>query len=336
MSKLRVTIVGAGKIGALRAQTAKVHPKSELCKIVDLDAIRARQLAERMKCEYSNDWESAVTSESSDIIVVSATNNALAEIAQRAVANGKHVLVEKPGATRYKDMKKLAERAKESRVKAKIGFNHRFHPGIAALRELYDNNHLGKITFIRARHGHGGRVGYEKEWRANPAISGGGEMLDQGVHSLDIMNWFIGGFDRAAAWTSTCFWNMPVEDNVLAMLSSSAEASASLNVTWTQWKPIFSFEVYGTNGFAEVNGLGGAYGQETLNYGDSKGEKVNKITYSQVDNSWTLEWEHFVRAIEDEKEPMSSAQESLRIMEEVEAIYRSAKNGSKVESLKLE
>jgi predicted dehydrogenase len=335
MRKLHVVVIGAGKIGAIRAQVAGDHYGTELVEIVDTNEIRARELSKKSKCEFSLDWERAVSSDSIDIVVVSTTNDMLSKIALKAASNKKHILVEKPGPTTYNDMRLLEKATNENLIVAKIGFNHRFHPGIAELRRLFDSGSIGEITFVRARHGHGGRIGYEKEWRGKPEISGGGELMDQGVHSLDLINWFIKDLDKVTAWTNSCFWNMPVEDNVMAILSNSSMVTASMNASWTQWRPFFSFEVYGTKGFAEVKGLGGAYGQETLTYGLSQGDNNNRIFYPSVDHSWTLEWDHFLSCIKERKEPMSSIRESLQVSKAVESIYKSAKN-STVESLRLD
>jgi predicted dehydrogenase len=332
-SKFNIMVVGAGRIGSIRTFVAKAHRFSRVVEIVDLDGRRARALAESVGAEYSTNWVHAVKSSKSDVVIVSTTNNSLAKISREALASGKHVLVEKPGAISSKELVAVCEAAAKNRVFCKVGFNHRFHPGIAKMRELYEGGKIGRLLFLRVRHGHGGRSGYEQEWRANPEVAGGGELMDQGVHGLDLINWFLPGVEKISAWTNTCFWKMKVEDNALLMLYGPEGACASLGVSWTQWKPLFFFEIYGSEGFAEVNGLGGAYGQEVLTYGNKGDEHTNRVFFQQKDESWELEWNHFLECVRSGREPMSSARESLAVMKMVEAAYLSAKRNSYVVSV---
>jgi predicted dehydrogenase len=330
VSRLGVTIAGAGRIGSIRASVAQAHWKSRVVGVVDVDVHRASILARAVGSEYSTDWARSVRSPKSDVVIVSTTNDSLARVAKAALVAGKHVLVEKPGATNSEELRALCEVAARNRVICKVGFNHRFHPGIVKLRELYERGKIGRLLFLRVRHGHGGRPGYELEWRANPEVAGGGELMDQGVHGLDLINWFIPGIRKVAAWMDTCFWKMKVEDNAFVMLYGPGGACASLGVSWTQWKPLFSFEVHGSEGFAEVNGLGGAYGQEVLTYGNKGDGHTNRVFFQQKDESWELEWKHFLDCIRNGREPMSSVRESLAVMKMVEAAYLSASHNSRV------
>ena len=99
--------------------------------------------------------------------------------------------------------------------------------------------------FIRARYGHGGRVGYDKEWRAQPELSGGGEFIDQGVHLIDLARWFLGDFNEMQGFAHTYFWNMPVDDNGFLLLKTPKKQVAFLHASCTEWKNLFSFEIYG-------------------------------------------------------------------------------------------
>ena len=149
-----------------------------------------------------------------------------------------------------------------SKVIFKTGFTLRFHPGIQKIRKLVDENKIGKITFIRCRYGITGRPGYEKEWRANKSLSGGGELIDQGVHVLDLLRWFLGDFSSVKGNIGTLYWDMPVEDNAFGILKSVNDQMASFHVSWSQWDNLFSFEIFGTKGYLKMDGLGGVYGKE--------------------------------------------------------------------------
>jgi predicted dehydrogenase len=118
--------------------------------------------------------------------------------------------------------------------------------------------------FIRARYGHGGRVGYDKEWRANPKLSGGGELIDQGIHLIDLAGWFLGEFKKIDGHAETYFWKMPVDDNAFLSLRTAKNQTAWLHVSCTEWKNLFSFEIYGRHAKLHIEGLGGSYGVEKL------------------------------------------------------------------------
>src|SRR5262249_22274859 len=140
----------------------------------------------------SDDWEPVIRRKDVDLVIVATTNNMLARITGAAVQQGKHVLVEKPAARRAEELRPLVGAARQADVVVKVGFNHRFHPALAKARAIFDAGELGRLMYLRARYGHGGRLGYDREWRADPAIAGGGELLDQGVHLIDLARWFAG------------------------------------------------------------------------------------------------------------------------------------------------
>src|SRR5205823_1353389 len=124
-----------------------------------------------------------------------------------------HVLVEKPGARSASELDTVLAAAAKSGVSVRAGFNHRYHRGFRKAREIVESGALGPLMFIRGRYGHGGRPGYDREWRADPELSGGGELIDQGIHLIDLARWFLGEFTAVRGRTRTYFWDMPVEDN---------------------------------------------------------------------------------------------------------------------------
>ncbi len=133
-------------------------------------------------------------------------------------------------------------------------------------RAIVEAGELGPLYFMRGRYGHGGRIGYDKEWRADPKIAGGGEMLDQGVHLIDLSRWFMGEFPKVQGTVKTYFWDMPVEDNGFMTLETAAGQIAWLHVSCMEWKNMFSLEIYGRVGKLHIEGLGGSYGTEKLTH----------------------------------------------------------------------
>ena len=182
----------------------------------------------------------------------------LAELAEQALAAGAHVLVEKPAGTSVAQIDRLIAAQNASGRLVKVGFNHRFHPGLErAAAEVHSGRH-GELMHLRARYGHGGRPGYDREWRADPERSGGGELIDQGMHLLDLSHWLAGPLPLYSALLRTHFWDTPVEDNAALILGEARSRTAPwamLHVSWTEWKNLFSLEIYCASAKLQVDGL---------------------------------------------------------------------------------
>src|SRR5258708_15978521 len=187
-------IVGCGLIGRRRASSL---PDGSLKQVFDVERDRALEVARiYSECVAANNLEELLRNESVRAVIVSTANNALAPITLAAVRAGKHVIVEKPGAIASKELAEIESAAAITGSLVRIGYNHRFHPAFLKIRELMQTESLGEIMFVRARYGHGGRVGYEGEWRAEPKLSGGGELIDQRGHFIDLSGMFLGEFTQ--------------------------------------------------------------------------------------------------------------------------------------------
>ena len=160
---MRVAIIGCGSIGNKRAKALNGH---SLVACADTLLARAQQLASQHRdCIATSNWHEAI--EKSDVVIVSTTNDMLVPVALLAAKSGKHVLIEKPAARTSAELRTLLDVANQAKVVVKVGFNHRFHPAVLKARHLIDEGALGPLMFLRARYGHGGRLGMEKEWRGS-------------------------------------------------------------------------------------------------------------------------------------------------------------------------
>ena len=182
--------------------------------------------------------------------------------------------------------------------------------------------------FIRGRYGHGGRIGYEKEWRANPDLSGGGELIDQGAHLIDLTRWFLGDISDAQGLACNFFWDMKVEDNGFMTLKTSENKVAFLHASCTEWKNLFSFEIYGKLGKLDLSGLGGSYGLEKITLYKMLPEmgppKTISWEYPMNDNSWELEINDFFENIRLNKDPTISLADAQAVLLTIESIYKSS------------
>ena len=321
---MNVAIVGCGLIGQKRA-TALAGARLAVC--VDSHLARAEELARSAQgCVATDDWRNAVSRADVSVVVVATPHNSLAEITGAAIAAGKHVLVEKPAARHVSELQPLLSLAEQQGVVVHVGFNHRYHRAFRQARKIVDSGALGPLMFVRARYGHGGRVGYEKEWRANPEPSGGGELIDQGVHLIDLARWFLGDFADIEGYAHTYFWDMPVDDNAFLLLKTAQKKVAFLHASCTEWKNTFSFEIYGRDGKLHIEGLGASYGVERLAYYKmlpSMGPPETTIwEYPMTDDSWEVEMREFLEDIRLGRKPAAGLEDAVAALKIVDRIYR--------------
>lgn len=317
-----VAIVGCGLVGRKRAAALQ---GATLVACADIERERAETLARNSPgAIVTDDWRAAIDRSDVDVVVVATINKPLAEITRFSVECGKHVLVEKPAARTIAEIDAVIAAATSTNRLVRVGFNHRYHPALRKARELVDARLLGDMMFVRGRYGHGGRVGYDREWRANPELSGGGELIDQGVHLIDLSRWFLGDFTTVGGFAHTYFWDMPVDDNAFLLLRTPRNQTAFLHVSCTEWKNLFSLEIYGTAAKLHIEGLGGSYGVERLIYYKMLPEMGPPETtvwdYPGGDQSWAMEFEEFLEDIRLERPPspgLADARAALAIVEDV-------------------
>ena len=319
---MNVGIVGCGLIGKKRAESLL---DTKLVACADRELSRAQALASRFGARASADWRDAAIASDVDLVIVATPHDSLAEITLAAVKAGKHVLVEKPAARSAAELRPVVEAAEARGALVRVGFNHRYHRAFRKAREIVNDGLLGELMFLRARYGHGGRVGYNREWRANVEVSGGGELIDQGVHLIDLSRWFLGDFTQVHGTAATYFWDMPVDDNAFLMLRTAKGKVAWLHASATEWKNTFSMEIYGKVGKLHIEGLGGSYGTEKLTWYQMTPEMGPPVTtaweYPMADDSWAVELAEFLDEIAARRPPSRGLRDALAALEVVQAIY---------------
>jgi predicted dehydrogenase len=299
--------------------------------VADVDRERAEAISAGTGATVTTAWQQMVLAEDIDVVVVAVPPKFSAIVALEAARRGKHVLCEKPLGRSPDEAAAIVAAAKQAGVVLKTGFNHRHHPAVQRAHEVLTAGLIGEPYFVRSVYGHGGRPGYDKEWRADPELAGGGELMDQGAHVLDLARWFLGDFIDVSGFATRYFWAVePLEDNGFALLRTESGRIASLHTSWTQWKNRFSFEVIGSNGYLIIEGLGGSYGPERLTIGHRRPEsgppRETVEEFTGPDRSWHAEWQEFMSAIRDCREPLGSGQDGLESMRLVDAIYRASTN----------
>lgn len=329
---MKIGIIGCGLIGRKRALSLEKDDKLIAC--CDTNIEIGEKFANEFNCYFFNDYEKLLNSIKLDIVIISVINKYAKDIVNLALKKNIHILLEKPMGRNYDESLEMYESSLKSKSIFKIGFNHRFHPSLWDVKNFLNYNTIGEIMYIKSSYGHGGRPGMEKEWRSSKDLCGGGELLDQGVHLIDLTKWFIGEVDTVYANISTKFWNIEVEDNAFIHLTKN-NIDIQLHVSWTNWKNSFNYEIYGSKGYLKVNGLGGSYGKETLEIGERNPEggipKITKIEYDK-DNSWLLEWQNFKNNIKYKIDLIGDHIDGIYANKIVKYLYESS---TKKETIKL-
>jgi predicted dehydrogenase len=295
---LRVGIVGCGLVGHKRAAALDHDP---LVAAFDVDARAAASLADAFGGVACGSLDELL-GHGLDVVVVAVPHDRLAEHACRALHASTHVLVEKPAGIGVADVERIARAAETARRRVKVGFNHRFHPATAQAIALGRAETFGPVLHMRARYGHGGRLGYESEWRARRAVSGGGELVDQGMHLFDLSYALLGPLPLHSALLRTAYWPMEVEDNAVVVLGERSDGPWTMfHASWTEWKNLFSLEIFCRSAKLQVDGLARSYGAQRLTVYSMRRElgppDVETTEFAADDESWRREWQEFAEAI---------------------------------------
>lgn len=318
---MKFGVIGCGYIGFKRANSASEH---DIAYVYDVNAEASAKLAAQTGANSVSSWQELLVKDI-DAVFVATAHDCLATITLEAVKAGKHVIVEKPAGRNAKEIEEIVKLSAEKKKIVKVGYNHRFHPAIQKARQMFDQGAIGEIMYIRGRYGHGGRLGMENEWRCDPEISGGGEMIDQAPHLIDLSQWFLGPLHLDYAYTPTMYWNIATDDNCFLALRSSSGQMAWLHATWTEWRNMFNFEIVGRDGKFVIDGLGGSYGTEKLSFYKMLPEmgppEITNWEYPFQDRSWDIELKDFETAVYTNGRASGDIADAYEVLKIVDAAY---------------
>jgi predicted dehydrogenase len=283
----RVGIVGAGAIGRKRAQACHAIGFKVIW-VDDLDRSMVNKFCSDFGCIGIAPNEEPPTEV--DLVIICTPHYVLCEKAKIFVERGITTLIEKPAGISLNEIKNLLSTARKSGTQVFVGYNYRFHPSVEQLKHYIDERVYGRLLKVRARHGHGARTGYEQEWRCQKELSGGGELVDQGSHLIDLCKYLFGSLEYVYSDLATKFWQSPVEDDVFLHLKTGSDVNVYLFASWFEWRNIFSFEVFFEKAKFEISGFNGSYGLETLTcYFQEENDGPPEILvyqYPKPDRSW--------------------------------------------------
>jgi 1,5-anhydro-D-fructose reductase (1,5-anhydro-D-mannitol-forming) len=325
---INVGIIGFGKMGQIRFQALRASAGAEVTTIFD-EVARDRIDG----ITYVDCVEELINDASLSAVVICTPNCHNKPLTLACLEAGKHVFCEKPPAFTAEDVREIRSAELRSGKCLMYGFNHRHHESIRKMKQIVDGGDMGRILWMRGRYGKEVQESFRNDWRADPVKSGGGIMLDQGIHMLDLMLYLAGGFDEVQAMVSDLFWKIKgIEDNVFVNLRSShTGVCASLHSTMTQWRYIFSLEVFLEGGALVLNGLktsSGVYGDEDLAIKRHEGgndqatfQSEEHIVYHD-DTSWNAEMGHFLECIRTgESVALGNSADALAVMTVMDKVY---------------
>ncbi|MCA1987482.1 MAG: Gfo/Idh/MocA family oxidoreductase [Desulfovibrio sp.] len=326
---MNIGIIGFGKMGQTRATAIESSGCGKIVKVYD-----ANQELDFRGYPLGKDPQEIIADPSIDAVFICTPNHLNKPLTLAALDVGKHVFCEKPPAFTVADVEEIRVKEAQSGKKLMYGFNHRHHRSIKTMKSLIDNGEYGEVIWMRGRYGKSVDARFFETWRAQRQYAGGGILLDQGIHMVDLFLYLGGTFDQVNAFVSNQYWKRDVEDNVFAILKNSQTGvTASLHSTMTQWRHLFSLEVFLSKGYMVLNGLltsTRTYGDEILSIAKNRStapaatwEDEERITYDS-DKSWRSEIDHFFEAIAtDSPITIGSSQDALAVMKVIEDIYRS-------------
>jgi len=323
---LKVGIIGYGHMGKIRHQAIDEVGGAEVI------AISEPTFGSEYESIPNLTHEEIIQNSEIDCIVICTPNFLNKELTINSLNAGKHVFCEKPPCFTSKDMGEIIEAEQRSNKKLMYGFNHRHHDSIIRMKELIESKEYGRVLWMRGRYGKSVTSDYYNEWRAKKELAGGGILIDQGIHMLDLFLYLGGDFDKVKAEISNLYWNLEVEDNAFVILKNSENGMvANLHSTMSQWRHLFSLEIFMEKGYMVLNGLitsSMSYGEEVLSIAKNRSTAPAATWKDEVktqylnNNSWRYEMEHFLNSIEkNQPVTIGNSIDALKLMRIIDKIY---------------
>jgi predicted dehydrogenase len=321
----KVGIIGYGKMGQIRHQVISAFEDVQVQLIYDPEKVDT-------EIEKAQNSDQIIENPEIDAVFTCTPNYLNKPLTIQSLKAGKHVFCEKPPGFTAKDIEEIRAVEKESGKVLMYGFNHRHHASIKYMKKLVDDKEFGKILWMRGRYGKSVDETFYDNWRAKKELAGGGILIDQGIHMLDLFLHLGGNFDNVHASVSNLYWNLNVEDNVFATLENTKTGlAASLHSTMTQWRHLVSLEVFLEKGYLVLNGLktsSNSYGEEILTIAKNRStapvatwKDEKNITY-HTDKSWESELTEFFSAIKSNREvKLGNSSDALKLMKIIDKIY---------------
>ncbi len=336
---MRCLIFGYGYMGKIRYRALRSHPDVRDVKVFDpaIDPAASGLDGILLPAQAEIPWQAF------DAVFVCTPNHVTADLCIEGLRRCGRVFCEKPPGRHWEDFCRIAEAAAAVPGHTlAFGFNHRLHPSVQAAKAMIGDGGLGEVLYVKGTYGKSGGAKYGESWRTNPDIAGGGILLDQGIHMLDLFQLFLGPLSVVDAVLTDAFWGRGLEDNAFVLLRSEQGVPAFLHSSATLWKHTFRLEIGCRNGYLTATGLlsqTGSYGREQLVIGKRQfedealalGNPREEIIHFDRDESWEKEIQEFLASIKEGRAPThGTLDEARRVMELTRDVYALADRRQKV------
>ena len=329
---MRVGIAGYGVVGKTRHRSIESNTSYQITAISESNEEARKFIPADIK--IYDDYKSLIASADIDVIFISLPNQFASEAACLSLQKGLHVFCEKPPARTYAELLEVEKQSlKFPELKLMYGFNHRFHLSVEEAKLLIDSNSLGRLINMKGVYGKSQMISFNQtDWRTNREASGGGILLDQGIHMLDLMRYLSGeNFTEVFSIIDNAFWNFDVEDNAYVLMKSPTGLVSQLHSSATQWRHVFNLEITLERGSLILGGLltgSKSYGDETLTIITSDPSKDNGMPKESTskyneDVSWDNEIKYFANSLASNTSiERGSIKDALETMKLIEIIYK--------------
>ena len=329
---MKIGLVGFGKIGKIRLKILQKKKCVSEIFVFDLKNISYKA----KKVIFVKNIEKLLK-EKPDMVFICSYPKDFCYLTKLFLKNNIHVFCEKPPATclsEINSVKKILK--KNSKVILKYGFNHRYHESIMFAKKLIKNQKFGKLIWSRGIYGKAGSIDFSKDWRNYKNFSGGGILMDQGIHMLDLIRYFsISNYTKFKSIVETLYWNIKLEDNAFILMKNSSNQISFVHSSATQWKHKFNLELCFQNGYIILDGILSStksYAPETITYSFRKDFDKKKLGHPKEvtkkfnnDPSWELEIDEFFNCIKNNTKVLNgNIEDAVNIMSMMENIYKQA------------
>jgi len=307
--------------------------KNKFYKLNCISDIRFKKNFKKNQIKYYKDYREILNNEKLNAIFITLPNYLAAEVTKEFLKKKVHVFCEKPPGRNLEEVISVIKIEKKMKnIKLKYGFNHRYHESVKRAKKYIDGRLFGKILNIRSVYGKSKIITFEKnDWRSKRKFAGGGILLDQGIHLLDLLIYFVGEFKNFKSFISNKFWKYDVEDNAFALMKNKEGVIASIHSTATQWQHKFIMEITFEKCLMILSGIlssSKSYGKESLiiiprkDIKKNKNKKIKKF-YFYKDNSWKEEIDEFANIIMKSKKILTgNSSQALTVMNMIYNIYK--------------
>ena len=323
----KTIVIGIGSFGEKRAKAVQESLLGELIGVADINIEKANEVAKKLGVpSYAVD---EAFEKEADVMTISTPNKFHTPLTIKALEAGKHVLCEKPLSLNAKEAQDIVQTSKKRGKFVKIGSNHRYFSTVMRAYEIFKNREIGDIVSFNGRIGNNGER-IRKSWFWDKEISGGGTLLDNGCHLIDLARWFMGDFSEALGVTSNIYWkDCPVEDTASGIFITADKKMALITSSWRQLGGYIHFEISGTDGYITVDGRFDTHGGDKIYWKSNKNGLIRCEDFGHIPpQSYLLELNSFYNSLKDNMQPEPSAEDGVKVMKMIDAIYES--NNQKV------